>query len=54
MKPAESRPCESASQRFNGFCVSSSNCAAVCNTEKFTDGKCKGFPRRSCVYIRNC
>ncbi|KAM3237161.1 defensin-like protein [Capsicum annuum] len=54
MKPAEARSCESASQRFNGYCVRSSNCASICSTEGFTDGKCKGTIRRHCTCIRNC
>ncbi|KAE9616287.1 putative knottin, scorpion toxin [Lupinus albus] len=30
-----------------------SNCAAVCNSEKFLEGHCDGFPRR-CFCSINC
>ncbi|XP_060196441.1 defensin-like protein [Lycium barbarum] len=53
MGPAEARTCESASQRFKGLCTRSSNCASVCNSEGFPDGKCKGL-RRRCFCTRNC
>nr|XP_018630125.1 defensin Ec-AMP-D2-like isoform X1 [Nicotiana tomentosiformis] len=50
---AEARNCESQSERFKGVCVSNRNCASVCNTEGFPDGKCKGL-RRRCFCLRNC
>ncbi|CAN4114018.1 unnamed protein product [Withania somnifera] len=53
IEPAEARTCESASQRFKGPCVRNSNCASICTTEGFPDGKCKGL-RRRCFCIRNC
>lgn len=45
--------CMSPSHLFKGLCLRSSNCAAICKTEGFTDGKCKGFFRR-CFCIKPC
>ncbi|XP_022886205.1 defensin Ec-AMP-D2-like [Olea europaea var. sylvestris] len=50
---AEARTCESQSHRFKGSCVSKSNCAAVCQTEGFPDGYCRGF-RRRCFCSKHC
>ncbi|XP_057956726.1 defensin Ec-AMP-D2-like [Malania oleifera] len=50
---AEGRTCESQSHRFKGTCLSGSNCAAVCQTEGFQGGKCRGF-RRRCFCTRHC
>ncbi|XP_028752588.1 defensin-like protein [Neltuma alba] len=50
---AEARMCESASQRFRGICVRSSNCASVCQSEGFADGHCRGF-RRRCLCRKQC
>ncbi|OVA16050.1 Knottin [Macleaya cordata] len=52
-KMEEARICESASHRFKGLCVRKSNCAAVCQTEGFPDGKCQGV-RRRCMCTRPC
>ncbi|KAB2620136.1 defensin Ec-AMP-D2-like [Pyrus ussuriensis x Pyrus communis] len=43
---AEGRTCESQSNRFKGTCVSKSNCVAVCQTEGFRGGQCRGLCRR--------
>ncbi|XP_055819090.1 defensin Ec-AMP-D2-like [Solanum dulcamara] len=53
MEPAEARTCQSLSHRFKGLCVRSSNCASICNTEGFPDGKCQGL-RRRCFCSRHC
>ncbi|KAF7809562.1 Defensin-like protein [Senna tora] len=50
---AEARTCESQSHRFKGACVSGSNCAAVCQTEGFPGGHCRGF-RRRCFCTKHC
>ena len=50
---AEARTCESQSHRFKGPCVRRSNCANVCKTEGFPDGKCRGF-RRRCYCTKQC
>ncbi|KAI3903472.1 hypothetical protein MKW98_032126 [Papaver atlanticum] len=50
---AEARHCESASHRFKGICVRKSNCAAVCQTEGFSGGKCRGL-RSRCMCIKHC
>ncbi|OVA03625.1 Knottin [Macleaya cordata] len=52
-KVAEARECHAASERFHGICVSGSNCAAVCETEGFTGGECRGF-RRRCICTKEC
>ncbi|XP_030512847.1 defensin Ec-AMP-D2-like [Rhodamnia argentea] len=49
----EARTCESQSQRFKGACVRGSNCAAVCQTEGFHGGHCRGL-RRRCFCTKNC
>ncbi|XP_030447953.1 defensin Ec-AMP-D2-like [Syzygium oleosum] len=49
----EARTCESQSHRFKGTCVQASNCAAVCQTEGFHSGHCRGF-RRRCFCTKNC
>ncbi|XP_016495855.1 defensin J1-2-like [Nicotiana tabacum] len=50
---AEARTCESQSHRFKGPCVRKSNCAAVCQTEGFHGGHCRGF-RRRCFCTKHC
>ncbi|XP_047084015.1 defensin Ec-AMP-D2-like isoform X1 [Lolium rigidum] len=50
---AEARTCQSQSHRFRGPCVRRSNCANVCRTEGFPDGKCRGF-RRRCFCTTHC
>ncbi|XP_042025772.1 defensin J1-2-like [Salvia splendens] len=50
---AEARTCESKSHRFKGICVRKANCAAVCQTEGFHGGHCRGF-RRRCYCTRHC
>ncbi|CBI27507.3 hypothetical protein AAG906_004292 [Vitis piasezkii] len=50
---AEARTCESQSHRFKGTCVRQSNCAAVCQTEGFHGGNCRGF-RRRCFCTKHC
>ncbi|OMO72647.1 Knottin [Corchorus olitorius] len=47
------RTCESQSHRFKGMCVRKSNCAAVCQTEGFRGGHCRGF-RRRCFCTKHC
>nr|XP_027067033.1 defensin-like protein [Coffea arabica] len=47
------RTCETPSKRFKGPCVKESNCAAVCQTEGFQGGKCRGL-RRRCFCTRPC
>ncbi|KAI5679608.1 hypothetical protein M9H77_00835 [Catharanthus roseus] len=49
----EARTCESPSHRFHGVCVRGSNCGAVCNTEGFPGGSCRGF-RRRCFCNKPC
>ncbi|XP_022726904.1 defensin-like protein 1 [Durio zibethinus] len=49
----EGRTCESQSHRFKGACVSENNCAAVCQTEGFLGGNCRGF-RRRCFCTKQC
>ncbi|XP_021909666.1 defensin Ec-AMP-D2-like [Carica papaya] len=49
----EARTCESQSHRFKGACGSRSNCAAVCQTEGFHGGHCRGF-RRRCFCTKHC
>ncbi|KAI3453174.1 hypothetical protein Pfo_009837 [Paulownia fortunei] len=50
---AEARTCESKSHRFKGICVRKANCAAVCQTEGFHGGRCRGF-RRRCYCTKHC
>ncbi|KAL0296583.1 UNVERIFIED_CONTAM: Defensin J1-2 [Sesamum radiatum] len=50
---AEARICESKSHRFRGICVRKANCAAVCQTEGFHGGRCRGF-RRPCYCTKHC
>ncbi|XP_058098101.1 defensin-like protein [Magnolia sinica] len=49
----EARTCESQSHRFKGPCVRGSNCAAVCQTEGFSGGICRGL-RRRCFCTKHC
>ncbi|XP_051144679.1 defensin J1-2-like [Andrographis paniculata] len=49
----EARTCESKSHRFRGACVLKANCAAVCQTEGFHGGHCRGF-RRRCYCTKHC
>nr|ACV84380.1 defensin precursor [Triticum turgidum subsp. durum] len=54
-KVAEARDCLSQSFKFKGACLSSSNCAAVCRTEKFPDGEChRQHLERKCFCKRPC
>ncbi|THU74734.1 hypothetical protein C4D60_Mb04t36530 [Musa balbisiana] len=53
MVAVEGRTCESASTRFKGTCVRSSNCASICQGEGFPDGKCEGV-RRRCMCRKPC
>ncbi|MBA0711431.1 hypothetical protein Golax_010617, partial [Gossypium laxum] len=39
----EGRKCESPSHKFKGMCMNHDNCATVCQTEGYEDGKCEGF-----------
>nr|QYV42764.1 defensin 2 [Ocimum basilicum] len=50
---AEARTCETKSHRFKGPCVRKANCAAVCQTEGFHGGHCRGF-RRRCFCTKHC
>ncbi|KAJ4710287.1 Defensin-like protein [Melia azedarach] len=50
---AEGRTCESQSHRYKGMCGRKSNCAAVCQTEGFHGGHCRGFHRR-CFCTKKC
>ncbi|OAY58275.1 defensin Ec-AMP-D2 [Manihot esculenta] len=50
---AEARICESQSHRFKGVCVRKSNCAAICQTEGFHGGHCRGL-RRRCFCTKHC
>ncbi|KAH6830933.1 low-molecular-weight cysteine-rich 69 [Perilla frutescens var. hirtella] len=50
---AEARTCETKSHRFKGICVRKANCAAVCQTEGFHGGHCRGF-RRRCYCTKHC
>ncbi|CAL0313219.1 unnamed protein product [Lupinus luteus] len=49
----EGRTCLSRSQRFSGMCWRSSNCDAICNSENFPAGHCRGF-RRRCYCTMQC
>ncbi|RLN32874.1 hypothetical protein C2845_PM03G24440 [Panicum miliaceum] len=40
MRVAVARECQSPSHRFKGPCARDANCASVCQTEGFSDGKC--------------
>nr|GMD80125.1 defensin-like protein P322 [Ipomoea batatas] len=35
-------PCERPSRKYKGACLTTADCAVVCQTEGFADGKCKG------------
>ncbi|XP_042020250.1 defensin J1-2-like [Salvia splendens] len=50
---AEARTCESKSHRFKGICVRKANCLAVCQTEGFHGGHCRGI-RRRCYCTKHC
>lgn len=50
---AKARMCETSSQLFNGPCLSTTNCANICQNEGFPDGDCKGF-RLRCICNRPC
>ncbi|XP_058737171.1 defensin Ec-AMP-D2-like [Vicia villosa] len=50
---AEARDCESKSHKFKGKCLSDTNCASVCKTERFTGGHCRGF-RQRCFCTTHC
>ncbi|KAF7094543.1 hypothetical protein CFC21_096844 [Triticum aestivum] len=46
------RECRSESKKFVGLCVSDTNCASVCLTERFPGGKCDGY--RRCFCTKDC
>ncbi|MQL41707.1 hypothetical protein EI012_27775, partial [Escherichia coli] len=50
---AEARNCESQSHRFKGKCLSDTNCASVCKSERFPGGHCRGF-RLRCFCTKPC
>ncbi|KAG9152339.1 hypothetical protein Leryth_021781 [Lithospermum erythrorhizon] len=50
---AEGRTCESLSHRYRGLCFRKGNCAAICQTEGFHGGHCRGF-RRRCFCTKHC
>ncbi|TVU07333.1 hypothetical protein EJB05_47383 [Eragrostis curvula] len=51
--PVQARECEMDSSKFSGLCISAENCANVCRTEGFLDGRCSHFKRR-CVCQKTC
>jgi hypothetical protein len=52
---AGERTCKSQSHNFKGECTSTTNCASVCKTEGFPDGKCKShYFVRKCFCIKDC
>ena len=52
---AEARYYLSQNHRFKGLCMSSSNCANVCQTENFPGGECKAEgATRKCFYNKIC
>ncbi|CAL5076240.1 unnamed protein product [Urochloa decumbens] len=53
MRVVVARDCQSPSHRYKGPCVRDSNCASVCQTEGFPNGKCLGF-RSRCICIKAC
>ncbi|QCD84915.1 Gamma Purothionin [Vigna unguiculata] len=53
VKRTEARECWTSSRTFKGLCFSSSNCEAVCFTEGFSGGKCKGV-RHKCYCSEIC
>ncbi|OEL12900.1 hypothetical protein BAE44_0026079 [Dichanthelium oligosanthes] len=53
VRVAVARECQSPSRQFKGLCVRDQNCATVCQTEGFTDGKCEGF-RARCLCFKPC
>ncbi|KAL6650426.1 hypothetical protein ACP70R_009351 [Stipagrostis hirtigluma subsp. patula] len=51
---AQTRECETESKKFDGVCMSSDNCASVCQAEGFPGGgECQGF-RRRCMCKQPC
>ncbi|XP_052205583.1 defensin-like protein [Diospyros lotus] len=50
---SEAKTCESHSHQFKGKCEKKSHCAAVCKTEGFTDGHCRGIHHR-CFCSKHC
>ncbi|KAF7094537.1 hypothetical protein CFC21_096839 [Triticum aestivum] len=50
---ALARECTSPSHKFKGLCVSDTNCASVCLTERFPGGKCDGI-RQRCLCTEKC
>nr|CEJ09688.1 Defensin protein [Zea mays] len=54
-KVAEARHYLSQSHRFKGLCMSSNNCANVCQTENFPGGECKAEgATRKCFCKKIC
>ncbi|KAM0895028.1 hypothetical protein ACQ4PT_024081 [Festuca glaucescens] len=52
---AGARTCSSQSHNFRGECMSRTNCASVCKTEGFPDGKCKTrYFVRKCFCVKDC
>lgn len=51
----EDEYCESPSEEFKGVCISDTNCGAVCRTEGFESGRCRGLLlNRRCICIKHC
>ena len=50
---AEARDCETPSEKFQGMCFISRNCASICKEESFTGGECQGL-RRKCICVKPC
>nr|AIC35289.1 defensin 5.1 [Pinus sylvestris]WMM47669.1 defensin 5.1 [Pinus sylvestris] len=53
---AEGRTCLSQSHRFRGYCVRSSNCKQICQTERFLSGACRHthLGNRRCFCEKPC
>ncbi|KAL6650425.1 hypothetical protein ACP70R_009350 [Stipagrostis hirtigluma subsp. patula] len=52
--PALATVCETESTKYNGLCMSSDNCASVCQAEGFPGGgECQGL-RRRCMCKQPC
>uniref|UniRef100_A0A0D9W2I6 Knottins-like domain-containing protein n=1 Tax=Leersia perrieri TaxID=77586 RepID=A0A0D9W2I6_9ORYZ len=50
---AVARQCETKSERFAGLCMVEENCANVCRTEGFMNGRCSVWVR-NCICIKPC
>ncbi|CAL5078529.1 unnamed protein product [Urochloa decumbens] len=51
---ALARECKSQSHKFKGRCMYDENCKSVCETEGFSNGRCKGFWNSRCVCFKDC